>query len=192
MTGIVGPAEHVGPFASGVAQRLGRHARRMLSERAFRLTRVLPPRPAPGAARLATAGGPRARPGLVRRVRGRGHRAARGDAPPDPGFAARLDRALAGEGSRRIWLWDDGEPVSLAGVGGPTPHGIRVGPVYTPPPFRRRGYASACVAAASQAALDAGRTFVFLVTDLANPTSNHIYQAIGYEPVRDIDEWIIE
>ena len=43
-------------------------------------------------------------------------------------------------------------------------------------------------AAASQAQLDAGRTFVFLFTDLANPTSNRIYQAIGYEPVIDVDQ----
>jgi hypothetical protein len=42
------------------------------------------------------------------------------------------------------------------------------------------------VAAQSQAALDAGRRFCFLFTDAANPTSNHIYQAIGYEHVRDV------
>jgi predicted GNAT family acetyltransferase len=77
----------------------------------------------------------------------------------------------------------------MAGMGGPTPTGIRIGPVYTPPDRRRRGYASALVAAASQAALDEGRRQVFLFTDLANPTSNHIYAAIGYEPVRDVDEW---
>ncbi len=47
--------------------------------------------------------------------------------------------------------------------------------------------ASAVTAAATQAALDAGRRFVFLFTDLANPTSNKIYQAIGYEPVIDVD-----
>ena len=40
-----------------------------------------------------------------------------------------------------------------------------------------------------QAQLDAGRSFVFLFTDLANPTSNRIYQAIGYEPIRDIESW---
>ena len=59
--------------------------------------------------------------------------------------------------------------------------------MYTPPEFRGRGYASACVAAASQAQLDAGRRFCFLFTDLANATSNHIYQEIGYEPVRDVE-----
>ena len=99
-----------------------------------------------------------------------------------------VDSALQ-TGSRTFYLWeDDGRPVSMAGVTGPTPNGIRVGPVYTPPGSRRRGYGSAVTAAASQAQLDAGRTFVFLFTDLDNPTSNRIYQAIGYEPVIDVDQ----
>ena len=35
----------------------------------------------------------------------------------------------------------------------------------------------------------AGRRFCFLFTDLANPTSNSIYQRIGYRPVTDVDQW---
>jgi predicted GNAT family acetyltransferase len=65
-------------------------------------------------------------------------------------------------------------------------------PVYTPPALRGRGYASALVAAVSQAQLDAGRRFCFLFTDLANPTSNRIYQDIGYEAVCDVDEYRFE
>jgi predicted GNAT family acetyltransferase len=102
--------------------------------------------------------------------------------------AATTDRWLAGRG-RTLHLWEDGEVVSLVGAGGRTPNGIRIGPVYTPPAARRRGYASALFAAVSQAELDAGRRFCFLFTDLANPTSNHIYQAIGYEAVRDVDAY---
>lgn len=89
-------------------------------------------------------------------------------------------------------MWEDREAVSLCGVGGLTPNGIRIGPVYTPPSAGRRGYASALVAEASQLQLDAGRRFCFLHTDLANPTANHIYQAIRYEPVRDVDEYRFE
>lgn len=59
--------------------------------------------------------------------------------------------------------------------------------VYTPREKRGKGYASACVAAMSQLLLNQGRKYCFLYTDLANPTSNHIYQAIGYEPVCDAD-----
>ncbi|MGH2521912.1 MAG: GNAT family N-acetyltransferase [Anaerolineales bacterium] len=91
--------------------------------------------------------------------------------------------------TRGIYFWEDPHPVSMAGYGGPTPNGIRVGPVYTPPEQRRKGYASACVAALSQLMLDRGRKYCFLFTDLANPTSNHIYQQIGYEPVCDVDEY---
>ena len=46
------------------------------------------------------------------------------------------------------------------------------------------------MAAASQRELDAGRRACFLYTDLANPTSNHIYESIGYEPVRDVDQYL--
>jgi uncharacterized protein len=97
----------------------------------------------------------------------------------------------SGQRGLRLW-WDNGKPVSFAGYGGLTPHGIRIGPVYTPPELRGHGYASACVAALSQELLDAGRKFVFLFTDLSNPTSNHIYQTIGYEPVCDVDEYRFE
>jgi predicted GNAT family acetyltransferase len=91
-------------------------------------------------------------------------------------------------------LWEDGgEPVSLAGWGGPTPNGIRIGPVYTPPELRGRGYATALTAELSQRLLDGrlyegGRRFCFLYTDLANPTSNAIYERIGYRRVADAAE----
>ena len=97
-----------------------------------------------------------------------------------------VERFLSSE-TRGLYLWEDGHPVSMAGYGGPTPHGMRVSAVYTPPQYRRRGYASACVAAVSQLLLDSGRQFCFLFTDLANPTSNHIYQEVGYRPACDVD-----
>ena len=86
-------------------------------------------------------------------------------------------------------LWHDaGGAVSLAGFGGPTPNGIRIGPVYTPPEHRNRGYGTAVTAAVSELLLEQGRRFCFLYTDLANPTSNAIYLRIGYEPVCDSRE----
>ena len=90
---------------------------------------------------------------------------------------------------RGTYVWDDGGVVSVMGYGGPTPHGIRIGPVYTPPDQRGHGYASACVAGASQILLDSGHQFCFLFTDLRNPTSNHIYQVIGYHGVCDFMEY---
>src|SRR5436189_143738 len=89
-----------------------------------------------------------------------------------------------------IVLWEDGGAVvSMAGFGGRTPSGTRIGPVYTPPDLRGRGYASALTAALTQRLLDGGLRFCFLFTDLANPTSNSIYQRIGYEPVSDVGLW---
>jgi uncharacterized protein len=85
-------------------------------------------------------------------------------------------------------LWWDGGPASMAGAGAPTPNGIRIGPVYTPPEHRRRGYASALTAALTRYLLDGGRRFCFLYTDLANPTSNAIYQQVGYTHVCDVEQ----
>lgn len=88
--------------------------------------------------------------------------------------------------SRRLVLWEvEGTAVSMAGFAGPTPNGIRIAWVYTPPENRGKGFAGACVAALSQKLLDDGRKFCFLYTDLSNPISNHVYQKIGYEPVTD-------
>lgn len=61
----------------------------------------------------------------------------------------------------------------------------RVGPVYTPPEQRRQGYGAAVTAACTSDALDRGASDVVLFTDLANPTSNAIYQQIGYRPLCD-------
>jgi predicted GNAT family acetyltransferase len=82
-------------------------------------------------------------------------------------------------------LEDNGRPVSMAGYTREMQTVIGVAFVYTPPHFRGRGYASSCVAQLSQMALDNGFTKYVLYTDLANPTSNSIYQKIGYEPICD-------
>jgi predicted GNAT family acetyltransferase len=83
-----------------------------------------------------------------------------------------------------ISLWEvDGQPVSMALANRPMAGVSRVGLVYTPPDRRRRGYASALVAGVSQRALDDGAQACMLYTDAENPTSNAIYQAIGYRLV---------
>jgi len=85
----------------------------------------------------------------------------------------------------KIFIWDDGGPVSIAASTRPTLRGVSINQVYTPPPLRRKGYASACVAALSQLQLEAGYKYCCLFTDLTNPTSNQIYMDIGYQPVCD-------
>ena len=93
--------------------------------------------------------------------------------------------------SGQLFVWDDGHPVSMAGWTGRTPHTVRVAPVYTPPPLRSRGYATACVAALSQAMLDTGVRSCCLYKDLANPTSTAIYRRIGYRAVSDAGSYTL-
>jgi len=82
-------------------------------------------------------------------------------------------------------LEDNGIPVSMAGYTREMQTAIGVAFVYTPPYYREKGYATSCVAQISQIALEKGFTKCVLYTDLANPTSNSIYQKIGYVPVCD-------
>lgn len=93
-----------------------------------------------------------------------------------PGFALGAESILRMIDQGQMFIWDDDAPVAMAVARGGTPNGCRVGYVYTPDDRRKRGYASALVAAVSQRMLDSGLTFCILYTDLSNPTSNAIYQ----------------
>jgi predicted GNAT family acetyltransferase len=182
---VLGPVEHVRAFVEARAALGGPLGTLEMSERVYQLTEVTPIPSIPGRARPATLDDRDLVIAWLEAFR----LEAFGEAEPGS-VVADADRWLARRG-RSLHLWQDGDVVSLAGTGGRTPNGIRIGPVYTPPDARRRGYASALVAAISQAELDGGRRFCFLFTDLANPTANHIYQAIGYAPVRDVEAYAI-
>jgi GNAT superfamily N-acetyltransferase len=94
-------------------------------------------------------------------------------------------------GAMHLWLVDQ-TPVACAAAVGPTPHAIRVGPVYTPPHNRRRGYGSALVADLAQDQLDRGKAFTYLYADRDNEIANSIYQKIGYRAVAQCDEmWLV-
>ncbi|MEU2745384.1 GNAT family N-acetyltransferase [Streptomyces collinus] len=95
---------------------------------------------------------------------------------------ARID-----SGGITFWETPDGTPVAMAGTSPRVAGQVRVTTVYTPPHFRGRGYAGAATAEVSRAALAAGADEVLLFTDLANPTSNGLYQRIGYRPVADFE-----
>jgi predicted GNAT family acetyltransferase len=100
-----------------------------------------------------------------------------------------VDARLGATEDAGLWIWeDDGEPVSISGYGGSTPHGIRIGPVYTPPERRGRGYATSLVAEQSRWLLGTGRSLCFLYTDLDNPTSNALYRRIGYRMIAEAKE----
>ncbi len=97
-----------------------------------------------------------------------------------------LDRTQKIIDDNKAFVWErEGELVSMALKARPVAHSITVGGVYTPPEHRRQGYATALVARLSQHLLDSGYQFINLFTDLENPTSNSIYQKVGYHPVCD-------
>jgi uncharacterized protein len=91
-----------------------------------------------------------------------------------------------------VLLWDDGGPVSLVGLNHPAAGVVRIGPVFTAPEHRRRGYAGSAVAAASRRELARGARTCILYTDLLNPTSNRIYAEVGYRRVADWGELAFE
>jgi uncharacterized protein len=180
LPGVVGALPESEAFAAAWSAKTGRKPTRTLSTAIFALTRVRPVTGVPGAMRSAVE---HDRPLLLDWIRAFGLEAlpegeARGE------VETMVDHRLSAEGAGLV-LWEDGEPVSIAGFGGSTPNGIRIGPVYTPPELRGHGYASALVAELSAALLAEGRSFCFLYTDLANPTSNRIYERLGYERVCD-------
>jgi uncharacterized protein len=98
--------------------------------------------------------------------------------------------ARLGLGMGLLWLWEDAdEPVAMSWITPPVAGMARINAVYTPPQRRGRGYASGCVAAASRHAQTVLSSTCMLYTDLANPTSNKIYQAMGYRAMADVQEW---
>ncbi|MGW1773235.1 GNAT family N-acetyltransferase [Streptomyces sp. NPDC002104] len=145
--------------------------------RLYRLAGLLAPDPAPaGRARAAAEAD---LPLLVDWVNAFKQESGEGGAASE---AALRDRFSYGG----MLLWEDaGAPVSLAGFFRPVGAVTRIGPVYTPPELRGRGYAAGVTHAATEAAHAAGAAEVLLFTDLANPTSNRVYQRLGYTPVED-------
>ncbi len=106
--------------------------------------------------------------------------------PPDA--AMLLPRIEQG----RVWFWEDedGVPVHLTASNPPAYGVARIGPVYTPRDRRGQGYASAAVAEVTQLLLDDGLQ-VCLFTDQGNPTSNRVYEALGYRPVVDMANLVV-
>ncbi|MGG1572868.1 GNAT family N-acetyltransferase [Fictibacillus sp. NRS-1165] len=89
---------------------------------------------------------------------------------------------------KRIYFWECGQPVSMAAVTRPTPQGMTVNMVYTPPEHRRKGFAKSCVADLSRKILQSGKKFCTIYTDETNSSSNKIYREIGYEEIGGYSE----
>jgi uncharacterized protein len=182
LPGVVGAVPEVDDFV----ELWGRPSERVFDQGIYALDHVVPPPAASGAYREAD----RSDMDLVldwftafaAEVRHAGEVIRRAQ------IEARLESPEGGVG-----LWEDGGAVvSLCGYGSPTPNGVRIGPVYTPPELRGRGYATSLTAEVSRRRLAAGRRFCFLYTDLANPTSNAIYERIGYRRVCESAEILFD
>lgn len=185
LPGVVGAVPEVDGFAAAWSARHGMTPAIRFDQRIYAMEKLVPPRDVDGLARLAGLGD---RALVLDWMTAFTHEALHGGDDPKR-IERSVDARLGPEGAGGICLWEaGGEAVSLAGFGGPTPAGLRIGPVYTPPEHRGRGYGSAVTAAASQIALDRGKRFCFLYTDVANPTSNAIYMRLGYRPVCDSRE----
>ena len=187
--GVTGPVKVAGRFADLWRARTGQGTRLHMRMRVHQLTEVVPPDPPSGAFRQAVAADVSLLATWVEAFKVD----LRLD-DPQPGEEIVRDRIDEGRlrdriGEGRMYVWDDQGPVSMAACSGPTPEGMRINFVYTPPEYRGRGYASACVADLSQLLLDDGRRFCALLTDLANPVSNRLYARLGYRPVCDFDQY---
>lgn len=179
LPGVVGMRPWGDEFASVWCEGRGLFAAEDRASRLFRLDSVVAPRSAAGSARAATPVevdlGVAWMDAFALEVGGRASDAVRRNVE---------DRIAAG----RVLVWEtEGEVVSFLGHSPVLVGHARIGPVYTPPEHRGAGYASNLVAYASQLLLDLGAVPT-LFTDVANPTSNAIYQAIGYTPVADASE----
>jgi len=173
--GVVGGLPEAQAFAAAWTTRHGGGHHTVNRQGIYELTAVRDPGSADGAARLATANDLALLAGW--------HDAFLAEAVPhhirhDEMMLRRLTGMVADGG---YWLWEAaGQVVSMTGASPAPPEGARIGPVYTPPGRRGHGYATALVAHVSAHALARGSTRCFLHTDMANPTSNAIYQRIGY------------
>lgn len=190
LPGILGPAKEAAVFAQYWREETAQPYTLGMRQRIYRLEEVKPVSPTldmQGSFRRAE---PRDRLLLVDWLAAFGEealgRSERGEV--ERIADAFLEGASLQGAPRGLYLWEDDEIVSMAGYSGPTPNGVRVSAVYTPPEHRGRGYARACTASLSQMLLEHHK-FCFLFTDLANPVSNHIYQEIGYERVCDVNEY---
>lgn len=176
LPGIYGLALVVEQFSSEMEAKV----KTKTGLRLFQLRRVIPPKPPEGSARFAN---PMDLDTIMQWQKEFYVEAV----PHDPVMSdENLRKYLADSINQKQWfIWEvHGKPVCMVGSMRETEIDRWIAPVYTPLHLRGKGYGSALTAYVSQFILDSGKT-AMLNTDLANPTSNSIYQKIGYEPVAD-------
>lgn len=184
LPGVGGPVDAARPIAEAWARQTGGATWCRMRELTYVLERVTDPlRPAPGKLRLVDES---ERPLVLGWTKAF---ASETRALPEDRAEALVDARVADAG---LWVWDHDGPVSMVGTTPPIAGAVRIGPVYTPPGRRRRGYAGTAVATASRRALAGGAARCVLFTDAANPTSNKIYVEVGYRRFGEHEEWEFE
>jgi predicted GNAT family acetyltransferase len=174
---VLGRPEEASRFAELWKQAKGQGYHTKMEEGIYRLDTLIPPSNVQGECRLAEKDDFDL---LVRWILAFDKDARLNEINADRAAEMAESKSTGEELTRmRLWLYE-GKPVSMAAAGRKTANGMSVGPVYTPQEFRGKGYGSAVTAAVSQAILNSGKQCCFLYTDMSNPTSNKIYQAIGY------------
>jgi predicted GNAT family acetyltransferase len=180
--GVNGPVPEADEFATRWASATGTATLRARSMRMYATAAVTPVPAAEGAMRAA---GDADRELLAEWAHAFAYETGLHEGPAE--IARSIDARVGADPG--IVLWDvGGAAVTVAGASVSSPGIARVGPVYTPPEHRRRGYATSLVAAWTEELLSCGIRRCALFTDLANPTSNSIYQTVGYRPVADAVE----
>ncbi len=176
LPGVTGVVPWVHDFAADWSALTGARVEEDKAERLFRLEGLVPPRPAEGTPRRATDADVDQLADWMR--------AFLIEVDLNEHLDARVSTETAVRDGR-LYVWElDGEVVCDCGHSTDVAGQVRIGPVYTPPALRGRGYASSLVAHVTRLNLDRG-LIPTLFTDLANPTSNHVYQALGYRAVSD-------
>jgi GNAT superfamily N-acetyltransferase len=180
VTGASGPDGNGLALAEQLAQLSGTEVRVRVRQRLYELTQIEPVPRAAGALRRAGASDvervARCYAEFVEEVN-------------LPHRANARDWASAMIASGSAFFWEHSSGGCLACLSRETPNGRAIGPVYTPPAARRRGYATSLVAELSQRVLTSGKRFACLFADDANATSNRIYESIGFRFVCRFDAY---
>lgn len=185
LSGVMSAPITTAAFCAAWQAKTGRRPLLSMHERVYTLTEVIPPTPVAGSLKQATNTDVE----WLAEWLAAFHAEA---LPTEPvwNWQAVAERQIA---TGSAWYWEvDGKPVSSLASSRPTVNGICIGAVSTPRQFRGKGYASNAVAALSQQLLNQGFRFCMLFTDLSNPTSNKIYQAVGFRPLCDVDQYRFE
>jgi ribosomal protein S18 acetylase RimI-like enzyme len=174
LPGVVGEAAPVSRFAGRWAEQCRVPAAPVEGGRLYRLGMLVAPPTMPGLLRQGTAGDEDTVIDWAAQFQ-----AETGDGGDT---VANVRHRLA---AGHLWVWEDGDSVAMASAPGAVFGVARVGLVFTRPDCRRRGYAAAVVAALSEHLLGGQADTCILYTQLSNPTSNAVYQRLGYRAVTE-------